>query len=333
MKKFFALILAVAMLATMTACGGEKKPDGETAETLKFGFGVSVKGAVNNDKGEGSLDVTYAAVLVDADGKIVDAKLDAVNMTTKLNEGALQLLADKKDLTSKREQGDAYNMVNWGKGQAIDGGDVKLEWYKQADAFLSLVPGKTADEVVGMVVNDYRGNDEVIAAGCTIGINDFADAISNACANAKAEVAADAKLSVSVVGSEKEKDGVITFTADVAGAAKDANGKILAITSDCATFDYAVDTEGVISLKDLQKEEHAKMSKRQMGDDYMMKNWDTGTQSTWTQQADAFNEQCIGKTAAEIAGLEKEDGKGADAVYNAGCTITVSGLVAAASKL
>ena len=64
-----------------------------------------------------------------------------------------------------------------------------------------------------------------------------------------------------------------------------------------------------------------------------MKNYETGYESTWAQQADAFDAQCEGKTGAEIAGLKAENGKGVEAVQTAGCTIAVSGLVGAASKI
>ena len=150
MKKIVALFLAVIMLCTLCACGGEKKDENKTpdptpetkVETLKFGFGVSTHGSVDNEKGNGKLEATYAAVLVDADGKIVDVKMDAMSMETKLADGALQLLANKKDLKSKYEQGDEYAMKNESYGS-------KEEWYVHADAFLSLVPGKTADDLLG----------------------------------------------------------------------------------------------------------------------------------------------------------------------------------------
>ena len=53
----------------------------------------------------------------------------------------------------------------------------------------------------------------------------------------------------------------------------------------------------------------------------------------WFEQAAAFDASCVGKTASEISGLMGADGKGNADVQAAGCTIYVSGLVKAATKI
>ena len=58
-----------------------------------------------------------------------------------------------------------------------------------------------------------------------------------------------------------------------------------------------------------------------------------GAAKEWYAQADAFDAACVGKTGAEIAGLKADDGKGVDSLKSAGCTIYVTGFVAAASKI
>ena len=58
-----------------------------------------------------------------------------------------------------------------------------------------------------------------------------------------------------------------------------------------------------------------------------------GATKEWNEQVAAFDALCIGKTAAEIATLVAEDGKGVEDVQTAGCTIYVTGLVKAASKI
>ena len=57
-----------------------------------------------------------------------------------------------------------------------------------------------------------------------------------------------------------------------------------------------------------------------------------GAAKEWYEQAAAFDSACVGKTAAEIASLVAEDGKGTEEVQSAGCTIYVTGFVKAASK-
>ena len=57
-----------------------------------------------------------------------------------------------------------------------------------------------------------------------------------------------------------------------------------------------------------------------------------GATKEWFEQADAFDAACVGKTTAEIAGLAADDGKGNADLQAAGCTITVTGFVKAATK-
>ena len=347
MKKIIAIALSVLMLVSLlTACGAEKPAD--TAKTVKFGAGVqsaiTPADATDEKNASGTLDASLAAVLVDADGKIVACQLDAVNMKTEfLADGKVKPVADK-DLTSKVEQGDKYNMVNYGKGQAIDGGDVTKEWYQQADILETLVIGKTIAEVKALVVNGYRGNDAVIAAGCTIGINDLVLAVEKAVANAKTEVAADAKLSIGVKGEQKvteasaEANASNKLTANIFIAAVDAAGKVLASSTDCV--------ENTFTLKDGKVDIDNKdgLSKRNKGDGYNMVAYGKGkaidggdVKNEWYVQANAFDAACVGKTASEIAGLMLTEGqhagRGVEGLQAAGCTIYVSGFVAAAAKI
>ena len=69
MKKIVSLMLCIALLCTMVALTGC------SATTLKFGAGVyvsppSTADATADKNGNGSVEVTIAAVTVDAGGKI-----------------------------------------------------------------------------------------------------------------------------------------------------------------------------------------------------------------------------------------------------------------------
>ena len=339
MKKILALILAVAMLATLCACGN----NGDKNEAAKVKFGAGVQSAItpadatDETNASGTLDASLAAVLVDADGKIVACQLDAVNMKTEfLADGKVKPVADK-DLKSKYEQGDEYAMKNESYGSS-------REWYEHADILEKQIIGKTIDEVKALVVNGYRGNDDVIAAGCTIGINDLILAVEKAVANATAEVAADAKLSIGVAGQQKvaeasdEANASNKLTANIFIAAVDAAGKVLASSTDCV--------ENTFTLKDGKVEIDNKdgLSKRNKGDGYNMVAYGKGSaidggdvKNEWYVQVNAFDAACVGKTASEIAGLALADGdhagRGIDSLQAAGCTIYVSGFVAAAAKI
>ena len=111
-------------------------------------------------------------------------------------------------------------------------------------------------------------------------------------------------------------------------AAVDAAGKVIAGNSDCVQVAFTFDTAGK-STFDVSK---AILSKKEQGKDYGMVAH-AGAKLEWFEQVAAFDKLCVGKTGAEIKALMSNDGKGNEDVVNAGCTIYVSGLVAAASKI
>lgn len=324
MKRSFALILCI-VLALTSLVGCASKP-----ATLKFGFGIYASAPAATDAtadkdGSGKLDVTFAAVTVDADGKIVACEVDtASNSVAFTAEGKAVAAAEFK---TKYELGKDYNMVAYG--------GAKKEWFEQADAFESVVAGKTLDEVKAMVGEDKKGNDDVVAAGCTIMINEFVGAIEKAYnAAAESNVTAEDTLKVTAATEQTctdataDKDGSNKVSTTVFGAAVDAEGKVVAAASDCIELEFTFDTKGASTL-DTTK---AVVSKKDQGADYGMVAY-ANAKKEWFEQAAAFDAACIGKTASEIAGLVADDGKGVAELQNAGCTIFVSGFVKAASKI
>ena len=208
------------------------------------------------------------------------------------------------------------------------------EWNEHADAFKNVVKGKTLDEVKALVVDGNKGNDEVVAAGCTIMINEFVGAIEKAYAAAvDSNVTANDTLKVTVATEQtytdatEDKDGSNKVSTTVFASAVDANGKIVAASSDCVEVAFTFTTAGASTL-DTTK---AVLSKKQQGDNYGMKS-PYGSAKEWYEHAAAFDAACIGKTPAEVAGLMAEDGKGVDTLKAAGCTIYITGFVKAASK-
>ncbi len=323
MKKVLTLALCalMALSAVLVGCG-------ETNTSVKFGAGVytgapTATDATDDKDGSGKIDVTAAAVTVDADGKIVACALDTASNTVNFTADGKALAND--EFKTKYEMGADYNMVAYG-------GAAK-EWFEQADAFEVLVAGKTLDEVKALVAEGSKGTDEVISAGCTIMINEFVGAIEKAYNAASAEVSADAALKVSIATEQtltdatEEKDGSNKVAVNVFASATDADGKVLAASSDCAEVTFTFDAEGASTL-DTTK---AIATKREQGASYGMVAYG-GAAKEWFEQADAFDAACIGKTASEIAGLMGEDGKGVADLQTAGCTIYVSGFVKAATK-
>ena len=341
MKKIISILLVLVMALGMLALVGCNKTNNDPAATtattaapqsdakLKLGFGVvtsvSATDATAAAAGKGTMTATVAAVLVDADGKIVKSVIDCADYSVEYDaEGKAKT---NEEFKTKLEQGDAYGMKSeYGS---------KREWYEHVDAFCKLTEGKTIAEVKALVAADYKGTADVQAAGCTIYVSDFAKAIEEAASNAKASDATVANtLKIGVVTTQTATNA----TAAAAGsnkletyfcaAATDADGKIVAAISDCLEVDFTFDATGK-STFDATKEVK---TKREQGDAYGMKS-EYGSKREWYEHADAFDSQCIGKKASDIAGLMGADYKGNSDVQSAGCTIYVSGFVKAASKL
>ncbi len=330
MKRSLALILCVVLALSVVLTGCASKPDASKADTLQFGFGVytgtpAATDATADKDGSGKLDITFAAITVDADGKIVACDLDTASNSIAFTADGKAVAAT--EFKTKYEQGNDYNMVTYG-------GAAK-EWYEQADAFETVVAGKTLEEVTALVGEDKKGNSDVIAAGCTIMINEFVAAIEKAyVAAADSNVTAEDTLKVTAyteatgTDATADKDGSNKVATTVFGAAVDANGKVVAAASDCVELAFTFDTKGASTL-DTTK---AVLSKKEQGADYGMVAYG-GAAKEWFEQAAAFDAACVGKTATEIAGLVAEDGKGVADLQTAGCTIYVTGFVKAASKI
>ena len=329
MKKLICALLCVLMLATaLVAC--DKAPSEEPEATLKMGLGVytatpTTTDATEEKDGQGKVAITAAVISVDADGKVVACQLDTADLTVKFTADGKAIAND--GFKTKYEQGADYNMVTYG-------GAAK-EWFEQADAFETVVVGKTLAEIKALVAEGNKGTADVVAAGCTIMVNEFVGAIEKAFANltdSAATASSALKLGVNVeqttADATEEKDGSNQVETTVFAAAVDAEGKVLTAASDCVQVKFTFNATGASTL-DTTK---AISSKRELGANYGMVNYG-GAAKEWFEQADAFNALCVGKTAAEIKALCAADNYGTDEVKTAGCTILVNGLTKAAAKI
>ncbi len=346
MKKSICFVLGVLLvlsMAMMSGCG---------AQALKIGVGVhavvsEVKDAEGDANGAATIDETVAAVLIDESGKIVAATIDVLSAEAKFTaEGKF---VPATEFVTKREAGDNYGMAaGFAAGYAQDAnGDGKvLEWYQQADAFCKLLVGKTADEAKALVAENAKGTDEVINAGCTIYVSDFALAVDKAIANAKecdAKAADTLKIGINAAQGSDSKDatedanGANQIVADVAAVALGADGKTTATMTDCADVTIAFDNAGkcqteqgtIIITKRAQRDSYGMAAGFSAG--YAKDLNGDGKVLEWYQQADAMDAALTGKTADEI-GAAVVNGYGTDDIQTAGCTIAISGAVKALVK-
>ncbi|MCI6488366.1 MAG: hypothetical protein MSA25_10010 [Clostridiales bacterium] len=320
MKKIVAFLLLACMMLSLAACGS-------SGSEYKLGMGVDLS-TDSSKENNAQVDATVAAVVTDKDGKIVACRLDVAQSKMDVTGGAVDAA---KTFQTKMELGDDYGMVAYGNAIA--------EWYDQAKAFESYVVGKTAAEVEGIetVLNETGHNvatDEALLAGCTMDITAFKAAVVKACNDEKGATftGKDFTLGVAAITAADEStaatdsdDAVVKMYTEYAAAVVGKDGKILAALTDATQPKITADKNGQITGADF------KGTKRELGADYGMVAYGNAI-AEWDAQAKAFADYTVGKTAAEVAGIETVESNGhnvtTDETLYASCTMDISGMIA-----
>ncbi|HAX51981.1 hypothetical protein [Muricomes intestini] len=348
MKKTAALLLCVTLAAgALTACGGNKTEtakteDKKTQDTkeettdeggAKTGLSVITSLAkstpASEEDGLAQTDSTVVAVLVDADGKILDCKIDAAQTQISFSKEGKLVSDTAAEFKSKQELGADYGL---GKASSI-----KKEWNEQADAFAEYAVGKTVDEVKGIAVSEEGvPTDEDLTSSVTIHVGDFVSGIEKAAANAKALGAGSSdKLGLGVttqIANSKDatadEEGLAEAYSMYSAITTDADGKITSCYIDASQGDVNFDTKGAIT-SDLKAEVKAK---QELGNDYGMKKA-SSIGKEWFEQADAFAEYAKGKTASEVGGIAVNDeGLASDEDLISSVTVHVSPFISVVEK-
>ena len=320
MKKIVAFLLLACMMLSLAACGS-------SGSEYKLGMGVDLS-TDSSKENNAQVDATVAAVVTDKDGKIVACRLDVAQSKMDVTGGAVDAA---KTFQTNMELGDDYGMVAYGNAIA--------EWYDQAKAFESYVVGKTAAEVEGIetVLNETGHNvatDEALLAGCTMDITAFKAAVVKACNDEKGATftGKDFTLGVAAITAADEStaatdsdDAEVKMYTEYAAAVVGKDGKILAALTDATQPKITADKNGQITGADF------KGTKRELGADYGMVAYGNAI-AEWDAQAKAFADYTVGKTAAEVAGIETVESNGhnvtTDETLYASCTMDISGMIA-----
>ena len=317
-KKILAVVLSLCMLTALVACGGAKEAD------YKLGMGVVVNMDSSADE-KAQVDATVAAVVTDKDGKIVSCRIDVAQNKMTVTDGEVDTEAAFK---TKMELGSEYGMAGNQYSTDNNGDGKVLEWDEQAKAFEEYVIGKTAADIEAMTTQEVNGHqistdEDLLAAGCTIQIGDFRDAVVKACNDEQgmefkaAEgftlgVAAKTSADSSTAATDDE-DGVVKMYTDFAAAVV-ADGKI-------------VDTAFKATKREL-KEDYG-----MAGNQYSSDNNGDGVVLEWYEQSAAFSAYVVGKTADEVTNMETQEAEGHtiaadEELLKAGCTIQITGICA-----
>lgn len=173
MNKLLKVLAASALVATvLVGCGKKGEDTGAAAEGAKYakaGLGVV------SSYSDGQVNSTIAAVGLDADGKVQYIDIDVAQSTPG---------GDAEKTKTKKELKEEYGM----KGVSPIG----KEWYEQAATFEEYCKGKTADEIA-KTETEKRDEEHTtvpktgsdLAAGCTMDIGAFLEAVAEAFTNAQ----------------------------------------------------------------------------------------------------------------------------------------------------
>lgn len=353
MKKVLALLLILTMsLFAFVGCAKEQpaeqpvaeqpkteepkteepaeQPAEEPAEgAVKTGLAVVTSVAKSKDatadaEGLGQSDSVIVAVTVDKDGKIVKAVIDTAQ--TKINfstEGKVT-----SDLTavykSKQELKEEYGMNKASK--------LGKEWYEQANALADYFVGKTVEEIKAIPTDDAGvTTDADLVSSVSIKINGYKEAVELAVANAQdLGASAEDTLGLGVLTTiAKSKDA----TADAEGQTQaystyavstiDADGKITSTIIDASQATIKFDATGKIST-DLTA---AVKTKNELGEEYGMKKA-SQIGKEWYEQAAAFAQYVVGKTADEVAAIGMDaEGNATDADLVSSVTVGIDGFL------
>ena len=309
MKRILSLVLILALLCTLFACG-KKNPDntpdngndngttetpdnGNTTTEKTYSFVVVVDSALG--KGKKTTNIGLALVL-DADNKIVAARFDSSEVAPSLD--ATGAVVPVESVVSKVEKGAEYTGMPAG------------DWKTQAGIFENAIIGLTADEVANLDATAY--------AGCTMKttVPVFKALVAKAVAfENKATFTTAGEFTTGIAMDmtvSAGRGGKISVACDIAGLVV-ADGKILCAALDSVEQSYTIATEGEGDAATYSVVAPATLavSKNEQGDGYAMEA------GSWLAQAKVFAGALVGLDAAGLEAFAPVS----DALANAGCTM------------
>ena len=112
MKKILAMLLCLCMMASLFAATALAEEPEEAAGEYRLGLGVVLK-TDSSKAGNAQVDATTAAVVLDAEGKIVAVKIDVAQSKMDVTDG--QVDTEKEFLTKVPHQGRAGRRLQHGQ--------------------------------------------------------------------------------------------------------------------------------------------------------------------------------------------------------------------------
>ena len=302
---------------SMSESSGTSSAQTQTA-AWKTGLGV-VTEATDQDRA-GKIELAAAAVLLDGEGKLESVLLDELEVSVSADStGHVTLPTDWR---TKRQKGDDYPLA--------EVSSLKKGWAEQADAFASYLIGMTPEQVSMLKVDkDGKPTDADLLSGCTIAVDRYRDAVTRACANARALGAAkgdraalgiEAVNGTSDITATDDKDVNAEVDLTVVALTLDADGRVTSAIGDMAEPALTIAADGGVTAPDTVR------SKLELGDSYGMRNA-SSLGKEWYEHSEGYCSYLKGKTEKEVADIPAD---GSDADLAALCTISIDALQKAA---
>lgn len=315
------------------------------AQTYRLGMGIVVSTSSSQNAYLSQIDATVAAVVLDEEGKIVMCRLDAVyNKIDVDSEGHITMPDYFK---TKMELGDDYSMAKYGQSLDWNCDGIVLEWYQQAQAFEKHVVGMTVNEVMNMPLQTtgsgyiISGDNELLAAGCTIQIVDFQEAVVKACEDQQYMNFETSEEFILGVAAKSFDDGSSSASYGTAGEIRVSSDFAATVISNnviIAALNDAIQPRIIVSpLGELTSNFYG--TKRELKENYglhqalnygMDANED-GIVLEWYLQSFEFSNYVVGLSKNEVINLETATNKFGyqmstdDDLLAAGCTIQITG--------
>ena len=362
MKKLTAIVLSLLLCVGLLAgCGvtvvqyspaapstdAEPTPSGEPGDTaevaegeLALGFymtaayasGHSGSSSASADAdGLAQANVDIYAVTINSEGVIVDCKIDAIQCKTNFNASGAITTDLTGEILSKMELDDEYAM----RGAS----SISAEWDEQVRALEEYCIGKTPDEVAGIAVDDSGvATDADLVAGITMPLANFIDGVVAACNNARVNGAkegdtlylhSDSYLSDSSSAASADADGLAQNDTTAGAFTLSADGTITDVDFDCVQTKINFNASGELTTA----EGTTWTTKTDLEYEYnMVPASPIGKE--WFEQTAFFEDYCIGKTVAEVAGIsiDAETSHPTEADLITGCTMNVNSFIAVLQK-
>ena len=257
-------IILALVLGGGTNNGGANNGGAQNPSENTYTLALAVEASVGSDN---KVSNYVAALVLDENDKIVAVRIDCVETTPEVAEGAI---VDVASVASKVTQGDNYSMTSG-------------SFAKQTKAFEDAIVGKTAAEVADL--------DMTLVAGCTMPYSpySFKAVVAKAFASTNKTTFKTAKAITLGVAADMSVSGGKVTTYYAATVVVDE--KIAADIIDCNEFSFTV-TDGVAVAGEYAG------TKVEQGDNYSM------TSGSFAKQTEAFENAIVGKTSDEVASLD-----------------------------